>query len=104
MNEFEKTIQESLRRRDPSPWLESRILAAASASPRRSWLQSRMRWTLALGAVVFVMGGVAWQRERVMDERDRAAGQAAKQRLQLALKITSVKLQQIQREVIASND
>jgi hypothetical protein len=104
MEDFEKQIQESLRRKDPSPWLESRILAAAAERPRARFWQSRFRWAIALGAVVVVVSGAAWQRERVIEERDRAAGMAAKERLQLALKITSVKLQQIQREVVAQND
>jgi len=104
MEDFERHLQESLRRKDPPPYLEARILAAAKdeRGAPRPWFWQRTRWAVALGAVVLTVGGVAWQQERAAQER--AAGQAAKQRLQLALKITSVKLQQIQREVMTSND
>lgn len=100
MEDFEKQISESLRRKDPSPWLESRILAAAAQThtPRPSFFQRRLRWVTALAAAVLLITGIAWQRERELQER--AAGQAAKERLQLALKITSIKLQQIEREVV----
>ena len=107
MDEFEKQIKGSLSRKEPSPWLESRILAAAAAenhAPRTSTWRTHLRWAMALCAVAVLITGIAWQRERALREnaaREQAEGETAKLRLLLALKITSVKLQQIQREVIA---
>lgn len=110
MDEFEKQIKGSLAREDPSPWLESRILAAVAQAenhvPRRSIWQTHLRWAMTLGAVVVLITGVAWQRERVLRERvarEQAEGETAKLRLLLALKITSLKLQQIQQEVLIRN-
>jgi hypothetical protein len=65
---------------------------------------SRIRWasTVAATAMVVsgVVGGVVWQHERtVAFNEDRAAGEAAKARLELALRITSVKLQKIGQRV-----
>jgi len=112
MEDFERQLQEALRRKYAPPYLESRILAVAaaeSAAPRTSLFGGmRLRWAAALGAVVLTFGGIAWERDRqqtiAREQAERAAGQAAKERLQLALKITSVKLQQIHRDVVDNND
>jgi len=100
MEEFEQHIRNSLARKEPSPWLEAKILAAAE--DRRPRRLGRLRWVSAVaGAAVLIMG-IAWQRERAIQER--VAGEAAKERLKLALRITSEKLRKIQREVVDRND
>ena len=103
MEDFEQHIKNSLARKEPPPWLEAKILAAAEReSPRRPWFQRGLRWASALAAMAVLITGIAWQREREIQER--IAGEAAKERLKLALKITSEKLQKIQHEVVDRND
>jgi len=103
MDDFEQRIKDSLARKEPPAWLEAKILAAAGRRPEvRPWWrimpQARLRWASALTAAAVLVTGLVWQRERA--EQDRIAGEAAKQRLKLALKITSEKLQKIQHEVV----
>ena len=102
MEDFEKQIKNALGRKEPPPWLESRILAAAAETRAERVPLWRWRWVAASTAAVVLVGGIAFERERVSQERaqEQRAGLAAKERLQLALKITSVKLQQIQQEVV----
>ncbi len=109
MEDFERQLQNALSRREPPPWLEAKVLAAAreqAPAPRPGvweriapWL--RLRWIPALVAVCLIVTGIAWQRERAAQER--AAGENAKMKLELALKVTSVKLQKIKQLVDTVN-
>jgi hypothetical protein len=56
-----------------------------------------MWWASAIAAALLVTTGSAWQYER--EAHEQAAGREAKARLELALKITSVKLQKISQKV-----
>ena len=96
MDDLEKQLVEALQREEPSAGFEARVLAAAAEKKERRWLwmPPRLRWAAALATVVAVIG-VAEYREA----RERAAGEAAKARLQLALRITSQKLKKIQDEI-----
>jgi hypothetical protein len=98
MDDFEQQIRNSLARKEPPAWLEAKILAAAQQAAERPWWQTRLRWVSALTAAAVLVTGLVWQRERAAQER--IAGEAAKQRLKLALRITSEKLQKIQHEVV----
>ena len=96
MDEFERQLKQALERKEPPPWLEARVLAAAAAEPvrPRRWWDGVWwtRWATVAVAVVLLVSGVAWQRER----EERIAGQRAKAQLELALKITSAKLHKIE--------
>ncbi len=97
MDDFEKQIQEALARKEPSPFFEARVLGAVKRQQQERRASARMWWASALVAVLLTVTGSAWQHQR--NVREEAAGQAAKARLELALKITSVKLQRISRKV-----
>ncbi len=109
MDDLERHLLNALSRREPPPWLETKVRAAAHGpqAPDREtawerlgrWL--RMRWIPALVAVCLVVTGIAWQRERAAREREQ--GESAKAKLELALKVTSVKLQKIKRLVETVN-
>lgn len=109
MDDLERQLENALSRREPPPWLESRILAAAKeqlpAEKPALWARIapwlRPRWVPALVAACLIVTGIAWQRERAAQER--AAGESAKVKLELALKVTSVKLQKIKRLVDTVN-
>ncbi len=95
MNDLEQQLRAALERKAPSPFFESRVLGAA----RRRRPAARLRWVWAIAAGLLAVTGVVWQHERAIQEQ--AAGQAAKAHLELALRITSVKLQKIQQRVEA---
>lgn len=97
MDDFEKQLQQALSRKDPSPFFEARVLAAARRDGQARRARWRMWWASAVAASLLVFTGSAWQYEKSV--RDRAAGEQAKARLELALKITSVKLQKISQKV-----
>jgi hypothetical protein len=97
MDDFERQLKEALAKREPSPFFEARVLGAAKRQGREHHASARMWWASAIAAAVLVTTGSAWQYERTVQEQ--AAGNEAKARLELALKITSVKLQRISRKV-----
>ena len=111
--DLERELANALSRREPPPWLESKIMAALERAPEpepkpgfweRVRAGAKMRWVSAALAGSLVVTGVAWQLERAAQERaaqERLEGEAAKARLEQALQITSVKLRKIQQVVNA---
>jgi hypothetical protein len=97
MDDFERQLKEALAKKEPSPFFEARVLGAVKRQGRERRASARMWWASAVAAALLVMSGSAWEYERGV--REQAAGQQAKARLELALKITSVKLQKISRKV-----
>ena len=104
MEDLEQQLKNALARKDAPDWLEAKVLAAAAREPERrlgwrpQWLFSgRLRWVSAVLAVAVVISGVTWQHERSV--RERAAGEDAKARLELALRITSTKLRKIEQRL-----
>jgi hypothetical protein len=97
MDDFEKQLQSALAKKDPSPFFEARVLGAVKRQALERRASSRMWWASAVAAALLVVTGSVWQHQRALQEE--AAGKDAKARLELALKITSVKLQRISRKV-----
>ena len=109
MDDFERQLKEALAREEPPAWFEAKVMAAVAQEPerRKSWwggwfAAGRLRWASAALATVMVAGGIAWERER--EARERAAGEQAKAKLELALKITSAKLRRIEQQVAAAQE
>jgi hypothetical protein len=97
MDDFERQLKQALERKEPSAWFEARVMAAASRAPRRSWAFWKTRWVAAACATVALTFGVVWQQQR--ERQERIAGEQAAAKLQLALRITSKKLQQIETQI-----
>jgi hypothetical protein len=97
MDDLEKQIQEALARKEPSPFFEARVLGAVKRQAKEHRASSRMWWASAIAAGLLLITGSEWQHQRNL--REEAAGKDAKARLELALKITSVKLQKISQKV-----
>lgn len=97
MDDFERQLKEALAKKEPSPFFEARVLGAVKRQARERRASARMWWASAIAAALLAMTGSAWQYERGV--REQAAGMEAKARLELALKITSVKLQRISQKV-----
>jgi hypothetical protein len=98
---FEKQLKAALAKKEPSPFFEARVLGAAKRQAREHRASARMWWASGVAAALLVMTGSAWQYQRTMQEQaqEQAAGKQAKASLELALKITSVKLQKISQKV-----
>lgn len=98
MDDLERRLSEALRREDPSGSFEARVMAAVAREQdrRRAWIPGGWRWATALAMTVVAVFGVQKYRER-------AAGEEAKARLELALRITSEKLRKIQQQVNAED-
>src|SRR5205085_909319 len=104
MDDFEQQLKRAMARIEPPASFEARVLGAAAArdTGRRAdwwaWLSRpvMLRWATVALAAVLVVTGVTWQRER-----ERTAGEQARAKLELALKITSEKLQRIDREIVS---
>ena len=99
MDDFEKQLQAALQRKEPSPFFEARVLGAVKRQARERRVSMRMWWATAVAAVLIAVAGSAWQHQRTEQAREETAGKEAKARLELALRITSVKLQKISQKV-----
>ena len=99
MDDLEKQVQGALSRKEPSPFFEARVLGAVNRQARERRASTRMWWATAVAAMLIAVAGSAWQHRRSEQAREEAAGKEAKARLELALRITSVKLQKISQKV-----
>lgn len=99
MEDLEQQLKNALARKEAPEWFEAKVMAAArrGGAARSGGALFRWRWATAALAAVLAVGGVAWQHER--DVRERTQGEAAKARLELALKITRAKLQRIEQKL-----
>ena len=102
---IEDELKKALRRQEPPEGFDDRVLAriAAQDSAQRKvasnpWLrifsQPLVRWTAFAAISACLVGGVRFaevQHDKAI--RERAEGEAAKQRLMLALRIAGSKLQ-----------
>jgi hypothetical protein len=99
MSRLEDELREALRREDPGPQFTARVLArvAAAQRPNESWWQrmvsafrpAKTRWAVAgaLACLFLAIGGIEYREQQV-----RIEGEAAKERLVLALRIAGTKL------------
>jgi hypothetical protein len=106
MTSFDDELKSALRRQEPPQGFADRVLARAAEQDSRqvqlawrdSWLKGfaqplrlpLLRWAaLATVSVALALGGVHYRSV----QRERAQGEAAKERLLLALRIAGSKLQ-----------
>ncbi len=96
MEDFERQLKYALARKQQPPSFEAKAFAAIAAETSGR----RMFWHWeALAASVLIAAGLWAQHQQGV--RERAAGEAAKARLQVALKITVTELSKIQKSVSA---
>jgi hypothetical protein len=114
MTNFDDELRNALRRQQPSTGFAERVVKrakqnaeASSASSLQSWLRlfrrPVMRWAAAGALAAMLMAGVGEGIHYRNMRRERAAGEAAKQRLMLALRIAGSKLQLARSRVNRAN-
>ncbi|MGE5646801.1 MAG: hypothetical protein ACM336_13515 [Acidobacteriota bacterium] len=89
MSRLDDELRDAFRREDPGPEFTARVLRAAAArEPKQEawWRLPKLRWALAasLAGLMLTIGGVEY--------RQRQQGEAAKERLLLAMRIAGTKL------------
>jgi ferric-dicitrate binding protein FerR (iron transport regulator) len=99
MEDFERQLRNALARKEPPAWFEAKVLAAASTKRSKPGF---LRLAVAAGAAIAITAAIWTDHQAVVN--DRAAGEAAKARLQLALKITVTELSKIQQTVRTSEE
>jgi hypothetical protein len=102
MDDFERQLKQAMARKDAPVWFEAKVLAAVERQPQSAWSFFRLRWAAAAVASVLLVSGIAWQQRQ--ESQERVAGERAKAQLELALRITSQKLQHIERQLEAAQE
>ena len=100
MEDFERQLRNALDRKQQPPTFEAKVFAAVAA--QRSGRSIFWRWATEVAAVLVIASGfwMGYQHEI----QQRAAGEAAKARLEIALKITVTELSKIQKTVRTSTE
>ncbi len=96
MEEFEQELRQALERRSAPASLKGRIMARRSAQRPRSYVWQRLAAAVLLAAV---MGGAAGWDVHVREERRR--GEAAREQVMTALRITGHALNHMNRQLAA---
>ena len=89
MNQVERDLRESLRRREAPPYFAERVLARTRQSETRRTFRV---WIAAAALVLLMIGGVSF----VQEQRRQAEGERAKEQLMAGLRITGSKLREVQ--------
>jgi len=112
---MEDALKNAFRRQSPPDGFADRILARVAKQnsvqsrpgQRDSWLRlfaQPLRWAAAGAlAAALVAGGIHYRQVQYKAEHERVEGEAAKQRLMLALRIASSKLQLAKSKVYEIN-
>jgi hypothetical protein len=99
MDEFEQELRQALERRPAPPGLKRRLMERRRMEPvRRSWfgIPHAGMWMKVAAALVIAAvlgGGVEWRVKQVEEQRK---GEAARQQVLTALRITGHALNQVQ--------
>lgn len=99
-DDFEQQLRNALARKQQPPELEAKVFAAIAREKARPKFAFSAFWRWEAVAVMasILLAAVSWTgHERELQQR--AAGEAAKSQLQLALRITATELGKIQRTV-----
>jgi len=95
MNQFERDLRESLRRREPPAGFAAKVLARTRDTEVQSVFS--WRWLAVAALVVFMVGGTLFiQKQQQQVEKERA-----KEQLMVALRITGSKVKEVQDRLTA---
>jgi phosphopantetheinyl transferase (holo-ACP synthase) len=101
MNELDDELRRVLRREDPPPGFAERVMRRVETRQPEQRMDvarpSVMRWAAAAMLVAALGGGLQYR--AVQQQRERIRGEAAKEQVMKALRITADKLQVVQSAV-----
>jgi len=93
MTPFEEDLKRALARCEPPDGFTERLAARIAALPPRKSSPPYWRWAAVAAAAAMLFSGVAYQHQHQLE------GEAAKEKLLIAMRITSSKLQQAQQRI-----
>jgi type VI protein secretion system component VasF len=93
MTPFDADLKKALARVEPPDGFTERLATRIAALPPRRRTPVYWRWAAVAAAAAVLFSGVSYEHERQM------RGEAAKEKLLLAMRITSSKLQQAQQRI-----
>jgi negative regulator of sigma E activity len=93
MSSFEDDLKKALARVEPPEGFTERLAARIAALPRRNRPTLYWRWAAIAATVTVLFSSLAYQHQR------QVQGEAAKEKLLVALRITSSKLQHTQQRI-----
>ncbi len=99
MTPFDEELKRALARVEPPEGFTERLAAKIGALPvqaKRSAMQSWWRWAAVAAALLVMVGGAAFEREHQRE----VEGQAAKEKLLVAMRITGAKLQHAHQQIL----
>jgi hypothetical protein len=90
MNQFERDLRESLRRREPPADFAAKVLARTRDTEVRSVFS--WRWLAIAALVVLMVGGTLF----IQEQQRQVENERAKEQLMVALRITGSKVKEVQ--------
>ena len=90
MNQFERDLRESLRRREPPADLAAKVLARTRDTEVRSVFS--WRWLAIAALVVLMVGGTLF----IQEQQRQVENERAKEQLMVARRITGSKVKEVQ--------
>ena len=90
MNQFERDLRESLRRREPPADFAAKVLARTRETQVRSVFS--WRWLAVAALVVLMVGGTLF----IQEQQRQVENERSKEQLMVALRITGSKMKEVQ--------
>ena len=90
MNQFERDLRESLRRREPPADFAAKVLARTRDTEVRSVFS--WRWLAVAALVVLMVGGTLF----IQEQQRQVESERTKQQLMVAMRITGSKIKEVQ--------
>jgi len=90
MNQFERDLRESLRRREPPADFAAKVLARTRDTEVRSVFS--WRWLAIAALVVLMVGGTLF----IQEQQRQVENERTKQQLMVAMRITGSKIKEVQ--------
>ena len=90
MNQFERDLRESLRRREPPADFAAKVLARTRDTEVRSVFS--WRWLAIAALVVLMVGGTLF----IQEQQRQVENEKTKQQLMVAMRITGSKIKEVQ--------
>jgi len=108
MDEFEQELRQTLERRPAPPSLKRNLMALRrqQARSRQHFEWQRLAAAIVMAAVLgtaAIWGGHAWEQRVLQQKEEQRRGEAARQQVLIALRLTSHALNHMNQQLAAHN-